>query len=46
MSSALAQDDEADKRRRGIRRTALVFGLIALLFYVGFIALTVIRGSR
>ena len=46
MSSALAQNDEADKRRRGVRRTAIVFGLIALLFYVGFIVLTLVRGSK
>ena len=31
--------------RDGVR-TALVFGLIALLFYVGFIVLTVVRGSK
>jgi hypothetical protein len=46
MSSALAQDDEAEKRRRGIRRTTLIVGLIALLFYVGFIVLTLLRASR
>ena len=37
--------DEAERRRR-IRRTALWLGLIALTFYVGFIAMSVIRGSR
>jgi hypothetical protein len=42
----LAEDHETEKRKRGVRRTAIVFGLIALLFYVGFIVLTVIRGSR
>jgi hypothetical protein len=42
----LAEDQEADKRRRGIRRTTLVVGLIALLFYVGFIVLTLVRGSK
>jgi hypothetical protein len=46
MGSALAQEDEAEKRRRGVRRTALLFGLIALLFYVGFIVLTLVRGSK
>jgi len=40
------QDDEAEKRKRGIRRTAIVFGLIALFFYVGFIVLTVVRASK
>ena len=46
MGSALTRDDEADKRRRGIRRTALFFGLIALAFYIGFIVLTLVRGSK
>jgi hypothetical protein len=46
MTSALAQDDEAEKRRRGVRRTAIVVGLIALFFYFGFIVLTVVRGSK
>ena len=42
----LAQGDAAEKRKRGIRRTAIVFGLIALFFYFGFIALTLLRGSK
>jgi hypothetical protein len=42
----LAQDDDAEKRRRGIRRTAIVFGLIAAFFYFGFIVLTLVRGSK
>jgi hypothetical protein len=47
MSSVLAQqDDEIEKRKRGVRRTAIVFGLIALFFYVGFIVLTIVRGSK
>ena len=47
MSTVLAQqDDEAEKRKRGVRRTAIVFGLIALVFYVGFIVLTVYRGLK
>jgi hypothetical protein len=37
--------DEAERRKQ-IRRTALWLGLIALVFYVGFIAMSVIRGSR
>jgi hypothetical protein len=45
-NGALAEDHETEKRKRGVRRTAIVFGLIALFFYVGFIVLTVIRGSR
>jgi hypothetical protein len=39
-------DDEIEKRKRGVRRTAIVAGLIALFFYVGFIVLTIVRGSK
>jgi len=47
MSTVLApRDDEIEKRKRGVRRTAIVFGLIALFFYVGFIVLTLVRGSK
>jgi hypothetical protein len=40
------QNDETEKRKRGVRRTAIVFGLIALFFYVGFIVLTLVKGSK
>jgi hypothetical protein len=47
MSTVLAQqDDEIEKRKRGVRRTAIIVGLIALFFYVGFIVLTIVRGSK
>lgn len=47
MSTVLVeQNDEIEKRKRGVRRTAIVFGLIALFFYVGFIVLTIVRGSK
>jgi hypothetical protein len=46
MSMTLIQDDEAQKRKRGVRRTAIVFGLIALFFYVGFMVLIVVKGSK
>ena len=45
MNMALAQDDEAQRRKRGVRRTAIFFGLIALAFYVGFIVLTLVRAG-
>jgi len=32
-------------RRRRVRRTAIVFGLIAFAFYAGFIVLAVMRAS-
>ena len=46
MSTVLAQDYDAEKRKRGIRRTAIVFGLIALFFYIGFMVLIVVKGSK
>jgi hypothetical protein len=30
-------DDDSTARRRGVRRTALLFAIIAALIYVGFI---------
>jgi fucose permease len=46
MNMALAQDDEAtQKRKRGVRNTAIFFGLIAVFFYVGFIVLTLVRAG-
>ncbi len=47
MSTVLTeQNDEIERRKRGVRRTAIVVGLIALFFYVGFIVLTLVRGSK
>jgi hypothetical protein len=46
MSTVLTQDYDAEKRKRGVRRTAIVFGLIALFFYVGFMVLIVVKGSK
>jgi hypothetical protein len=46
MNMALVEDAEAaQKRRRGVRRTAIFFGLIALFFYFGFIVLTLVRAG-
>jgi hypothetical protein len=45
-TAVLSQVDAAEKRKRGIRRTAIVFGLVALFFYFGFIVLTLVRGSK
>jgi hypothetical protein len=33
------------ERKRRIRRTALWLGLVALAFYIGFIALSVMRSA-
>jgi hypothetical protein len=35
-----------DGRRRGVRRTAIVFTLIAAGFYFGFIIMMLVRGSK
>jgi hypothetical protein len=37
--------DEAERRRR-VRRSAILFAVIAAAFYFGFIAMMVARGSR
>jgi hypothetical protein len=38
-----APPHEAQRRRR-LRRSALLFALIAAVFYFGFIAMTLVRG--
>ena len=38
-----APPDEAQRRRR-LRRSALLFALIAAVIYFGFIAMTLVRG--
>lgn len=35
-----------EERRRKVRRTALVLGLVALTFYVGFIVMSVMRSRH
>jgi hypothetical protein len=37
--------DERQRRRR-VRRSAILFALVALAFYVGFIVMMVERGSK
>ncbi len=36
---------DAEKRKR-IRRTTIVVALIALTFYIGFIVMMLVRGSK
>ncbi|HLY52475.1 MAG TPA: hypothetical protein VKQ31_05650 [Steroidobacteraceae bacterium] len=36
---------EAERRRR-VRRSAILFAVIAAAFYIGFIAMMVARGTR
>ncbi|HUL48310.1 MAG TPA: hypothetical protein VLV25_14550 [Steroidobacteraceae bacterium] len=37
---------DAAERRRRVRRSAILFAVIAAAFYFGFIALMLVRGSR
>jgi hypothetical protein len=39
------QSDEATRRRK-IRRSAILFALIAAAFYFGFIVMSVIRATK
>lgn len=38
--------DEPERRRRAVRRTALVCALVAAAFYVGFIVMMLVRATR
>ena len=42
--SAIVTD--AGQRQRGVRRTAVLLGIVAAIFYVGFIVMMVWRASR
>ncbi|HPF26207.1 MAG TPA: hypothetical protein P5528_02500 [Steroidobacteraceae bacterium] len=42
--AAVPHDDDAARRAR-VRRTAIVLGLVALGFYLGFILLAVMKSS-
>lgn len=46
MSLDPSAETDAGLRRRGVRRTALLLGVVAALFYVGFMAMMIYRGSR
>jgi len=41
VAAVLRPDEEA--RRKRVRRTAILFGLIAAAFYFGFIVMSIIR---
>ena len=45
MASASEQIDLIARRRRRVRRSAILFGLIAAAFYIGFIVMSVIRAG-
>ena len=37
---------DGGKRRRDVRRTAVLLGIVAAVFYVGFIAMMIWRATR
>lgn len=41
----LSPAEEAERRRR-VRRSFIVLALVAASFYIGFIVLTILRGSH
>lgn len=46
MSSAANEDRVRQQQRRRVRRSALLFGLVAFAFYATFIVYSVLHGSR
>ena len=43
--AAMLESNEIAARRRRVRRTAILFGLIAAAFYIGFIVMSVLRAA-
>jgi hypothetical protein len=46
VRSAVVADEEATQRKKRIRRSALLYGGIALAFYLGFIIMAIVRSLR
>jgi hypothetical protein len=46
VSTASVAREDATERKLRIRRSALLYGGIALAFYLGFIVMAVVRNSR
>jgi hypothetical protein len=46
VSTAVVDPEDANERKRRIRRSAILFGGIALAFYLAFIVMTLVRGWR
>ena len=38
--------ETSSEQRRRVRRSALLWGLIAAAFYIGFILIAVVRGTK
>jgi hypothetical protein len=45
MASVMVAQDDGGRRRR-VRRSALLWASVALAFYLGFIVMMLVRGSR
>ena len=43
---AAADLEASHEQRRRVRRSALLWGLIAAAFYIGFILIAVVRGTK
>jgi hypothetical protein len=46
VSASVVNDEEASAQKRRIRRSALLYGGIALGFYLAFIVMAVVRSLR
>jgi len=46
VRSAVVADEQATQRQKRIRRSALLYGGIALAFYLGFIIMAIVRSLR
>jgi hypothetical protein len=46
VSTAVVVDEEETEQKRRIRRSAMLFGGIALAFYLAFIVMSLVRGWR
>jgi hypothetical protein len=44
--NGISSAPDAGQRQRGVRRTALLLGIVAAVFYVGFIAMMIWRATR
>jgi hypothetical protein len=45
VAAIVQQQDDERARRKRVMRTAVVLGLVALAFYVGFIVISVMRSQ-
>jgi hypothetical protein len=46
MSAGSVTVSDASQRQRGVRRTAVLLGIVAAVFYVGFIVMMIWRATK